>query len=121
MKIYKLDHQDITHRLEEFAKRLNQTAQQVVIQDPQAFAEHIRKKGSELLSILKATLFREKARVIRPEFLRARIKRRVIDNLDEDFQYPEVVDVVTDSLVQAAKEDPRYRRMLGLDSYPNRY
>ena len=77
--------------------------------------EQIRKKGAELLSILKATLFREKARVIRPEFLRARIKRRVIDNLDEDFQYPEVIDVVTDSLVQAAKQDPRYRKILGLE------
>jgi len=115
MKIYNLDHRQITHRLEEFARKLNQTAQQVVIQDPHMFAEQIRKKGAELLSILKATLFREKARVIRPEFLRARIKKRVIANLDEDFQYPEVIEVVTDSLVQAAQQDPRYRKILGLE------
>ncbi|MFO1520307.1 MAG: hypothetical protein U1F57_11710 [bacterium] len=115
MKISNFSKNEITDRLEEFAKKLNQTAQQVVIQDPVAFADQIRRKGSELLAILKSSLFKGRARVSRPEFLRAQIKKKVIENLDESIQYPEVIDEVVNTLVQAAKEDPHYRKLLGIE------
>ncbi|GEM_PF-3453414 len=115
MKITDLSKGEILLRLEEFAKKLNQTASQVVIQDPQIFAEQLCQKGTELFAILKANLFRARARSATPEFWRSRIRKRVVANLEEEFQYPEVVEAVTDSLILAAKEDVRYQKLLGLE------
>jgi hypothetical protein len=115
MKINNTNKNDILARLEEFAHQLNETAQRVVIQDPQGFAEQVRKKGAELFILLKSTFFRGRARISRPEFLRSRIKKRVMENLEDGFQYPEVADVITDVLIQAAKEDPYYRQLLDLE------
>jgi len=115
MKITNFGKSEIALRLEEFARKLNQAAQQVVIQDPQAFAEHIRKKGAELFSILKTTLFPQRARLSRPEYYRSRIKKRVTESLEDALQDAEVIEQITDSLLQAAKEDPYYRRLLGLE------
>lgn len=117
MKILNTGKNEILERLEQFAHHINQTAQQVVIQDPSAFAEQIRRKGVELFQILKATLFRDRARVSHPEFLRARVRKRVAENLEDDFQYPEVVEVITDCLIKAAQSDPYYRQLLGLEEY----
>jgi predicted nucleotide-binding protein (sugar kinase/HSP70/actin superfamily) len=115
MKISNFRKNEIAVRLEEFARKLNQTAQQMGMQDPQAFAEQIRKKAAELLSLLKTTLFQGRIRVSRPEFFRTRIKKRVMENLEETFQDSDLIDQITDSLVQVAKEDPYYRRLFSLE------
>jgi hypothetical protein len=115
MKITNFRKNEIAVKLEEFARKLNQTAQQMGMQDPQAFAELIRKKAAELLSTLKSTLLLGRTRHPRPEFFRTRIKKRVLESLEEDFQDPELIDQITDSLLQAAKEDPYYRRLFDLE------
>src|SRR5262245_46613081 len=119
MKITNFGKNEIAVKLEEFARKLNQTAQQMGMQDPQAFAEQIRKKAAELLSILKSTLLQGRSRVSPPEYFRTRIKKRVMENLEESFQDPELIDQITDSLFQVAKEDPYYRYLLGLEESHN--
>lgn len=114
MKVERNQKNELISRLEQFASRLNETARQMVIADPQVFAEQVRRKGVELFSMLKSSLFRERARSVRPAFMRSQVKKRVIDNLEDEFLYPEVVETVTDVLIQAAQSDPHYRRVLGL-------
>jgi len=108
---------ELIEKLEEFARKVNQTAQHVIIQDPPAFAEQIRQKGLELLGILKSSLFKEKARVSRPEYYKTRVRKRVSENLAECYQSDEFVEIVTNRLIAAAQEDKSYRRMLGLEEF----
>ncbi len=116
MKVTNENKNDFLVRLEAIASKLNDSARQMVIADPQIFAEQVRRKGVELFGILKASLFRERARVSRPEFMKSKVKKKVIENLEDEFLYPEVVEVVTESLIQAAKSDPYYKRVLGLEN-----
>ncbi|MBL7685465.1 MAG: hypothetical protein JNK65_05460 [Deltaproteobacteria bacterium] len=113
MKIGNFDKQAIGSRIEEFAKKVNQTAQKVH-QDPLALAEQVRKKGAELLSLLKTNLLKSRSRSINPEFFRAQIRKKVSESLEEALRTPELIDEITNTLIQAAKDDPRYRKMLGI-------
>lgn len=114
MKIQAPNKNELKNRLEQFASKLNETARQMVIADPHVFAEQVRRKGVELFVLLKSSLFKERASSSHPAFLRAQVKKRVINSLENEFLYPEVVESVTDTLIQAAQVDPHYRRVLGL-------
>lgn len=114
VKIQSHNKNELRVRLEQFASKINETARQMVIADPQIFAEQVRRKGVELFSLLKSSFLKNKMNTYRPAFLRAQVKKRVIDSLENEFLYPEVVDTVTDTLIQAAQVDPHYRRVLGL-------
>ncbi len=114
MKIEQNQKSEFKNRLEQFASKLNETARQIVISDPQIFAEQVRRKGMELFGLLKSSLFKERARSVNPSFMRAQVKKRVIDSLEDEYLYPEVVETVTDTLILAAQADPHYRRVLGL-------
>lgn len=114
MKIQTPHKNELRVRLEQFASKLNETARHMVIADPQVFAEQVRRKGVELFSLLKLNFFKNKNNTYRPAFVRTQVKKRVIDGLENEFLYPEVVETVTDTLIQAAKSDPHYRRVLGL-------
>lgn len=106
---------ELIQRLEEFASKLNETARQMVISDPHVFAEQVRRKGVELFGMLKSSLFfKERARSSRPAYMRGQVKKKVIDSLEDEYLYPEVVEAVTDTLISAAESDPHYRRVLGL-------
>jgi len=107
---------ELVEKLEEFARKVNQTAQHMIIQDPPAFAEQVRQKGLELLGILKASLFKERARV-RPEYYRTRVRKKVTENLADCYHSEELVDLVTNTLITAAKEDSSYRRILGIEDF----
>ncbi len=114
MKVEQNQKNQFINRLEQFASKINETAHQMVIADPQIFAEQVRRKGVELFALLKSSLFKERARSARPAFMRAQVKKRVIDSLEDEYLYPEVVETVTDTLILAAQADPHYRRVLGL-------
>lgn len=114
MKIERNSKNELLNRLEQFASKLNETARQMVIADPHVFAEQVRRKGVELFGMLKYSLFKERARATQPAFMRAQVKKRVIDNLESDYLYSEVVEAVTDTLIAASQADPHYRRVLGL-------
>lgn len=117
MKINNDPKNDLLIRLERFASKFNETARQMVASDPQILAEQVRRKGLELLGLIKSNLFfKERARASRPEYMKSRVKKKVIENLEDEFLYPEVVEAVTDSLIQAARMDSHYKRSLGLDS-----
>ena len=113
MKISNFIKEDILTRIEQVTKKVGKTTGQLN-QTPQLIAEQLRQKGSELFSIL-SPLFRARARTVRPEFLRGQIRKRVKKHLVGLFQEEEIIEVVTDCLVKAAKEDPYYRELLGLE------
>lgn len=112
MKITQHFKNDFVGRFEDLARKLNQTAPQMVAQDSQALAEHLRVRASELFSIVKNTLFRPRMTALPPELLRRQVRKKVFEYLEEEFHYPEVIDGITDCLVQVAEEDPRTRRVL---------
>jgi hypothetical protein len=78
------------------------------VTDGVSMTEEAHRRSKELLSVIR----RGGAQIDRLRFwLNAR--RRTRGNLADFYDMPDIMDEVTEKIVEAAKEDPFYRKMFG--------
>ncbi|MBF0491531.1 MAG: hypothetical protein HQM15_01975 [Deltaproteobacteria bacterium] len=112
MKIQRWTAQDLGLKLETVTKKINQKMAQIATQDPTHIVEQLQEKAGLLFKLVRSNLLasRQLGRPI--PLTRSQVRKKVQDNLEEVFQNPEIIELVTDSIYQAAQQDPRYRQLL---------
>lgn len=103
---------DMLVHLEKIIQKIGKSADSLR-HDPKAFLED----GASYISSLLSPLFGNRARSINSELLRDHIKEEVKKNLTGRFHDEELVDAITDSLVDVAKADPYYSYLLDVEEH----
>lgn len=113
MKIQPWSTHILSTKLESVAKKINQTVSQIGIQDPSLVVEQIQEKAGFIFKRLRSSLLGSKSLRKTYPLSKNQVRKKVRDNLEGHYQQEEIVELITDCLYQAAKEDPKQRQRLG--------
>lgn len=112
MKIQRRMAQDLSLKFESVAKKINQTVTQISHQDPTHVVEQLQEKANLIFKLFRSSFLGSKLLGRPVPLTRSQVRKKVQDNLEEAFQNSEIIELVTDSIYQAAKNDPRYKQLL---------